>query len=161
MAKARLNETHSTPIAIVLEMNRVLLLALTAIDKHRRDTAKLYGIDAAVRTPSEPWTSTPEQLDGLQYAFDSTQHLLRQREQAGDVQDELKGQLCSLASSLLMAMQERLLFLSACVSICFGTADRLSLPARAAELQTLKERFEAVRARCVRAIGTLSMPCRD
>lgn len=110
---------------------------MTAITRHRKDTATLYGLDASL-LPTELWSSQPSMLDGLQWHFDATDALLRERSRdfgtalneetssnydsrargaTADIstqqamQAELKKQMSSLADFVFYAYEERLLFL--------------------------------------------------
>lgn len=114
-------------------------LVMNAVARHRRETATLYGIDNSL-LPSEPWTAYPSRLEGLQWHFDATDALLRDRSRelgpaleeqsltkqgsrprggtVADVSDqqamqgELKKQMTSLADYVFSSYEERLLFLS-------------------------------------------------
>lgn len=110
---------------------------MTAIARRRKETANLYGLDASL-LPTEPWSSQPSMLEGLQWHFDATDALLRERSRdfgtalngetslnyggrargtTADIatqqamQAELKMQMSSLADYVFSAYEERLLFL--------------------------------------------------
>ncbi|CDR42823.1 RHTO0S07e04500g1_1 [Rhodotorula toruloides] len=60
------------------EANEAVLLALNAVARHRKETSSHYGLDSS-SIPSEPWSSRPLLLDSLQWHFEATDGLLRER----------------------------------------------------------------------------------
>lgn len=119
-------------------------LAYQAVARHRRDTAKHYGLDSTI--PSEPWSSRPVLLEALQWHFDSTDSLLRElvrdfgahadgadgsRHGLGDVsspqalQGELRAQMAGLAEFAFSASEERLQYLETCVLLAQCGTHRL------------------------------------
>jgi nuclear pore complex protein Nup133 len=114
---------------------RLSQLALNAVAGHRKGTSSHYGLDSS-SIPSEPWSSRPLLLDSLQWHFEATDGLLRERvrelgarvdeEQARfgrgadmsekqAVQAELKMQMAGVAEFVFSAFEERLLYLETCV----------------------------------------------
>lgn len=113
-------------------------IVLAAVTRHRTESSSLYALDPNV-LPLEAWTSRPGSLEGLQWHFDATDALLRERERdvggvmedesasysgsmvvRGGVVDEsnpkavhgeMKKQMAQLAEFLFAAFEERLLFL--------------------------------------------------
>ncbi|GAA6006390.1 uncharacterized protein JCM10292_002672 [Rhodotorula paludigena] len=142
------------------EANQIVLLAYQAVARHRRDTAKHYGLDSTI--PSEPWSSRPVLLEALQWHFDSTDSLLHElvrdlgahadgadgsRHGLGDVstpqalQGELRAQMAGLAEFAFSAFEERLQYL-----------ETINGEATTPESRTLNERYLALRPRFIRTL---------
>ncbi|KAJ8295400.1 Nucleoporin nup132 [Rhodotorula toruloides] len=150
------------------EANEAVLLALNAVAHHRKETSSHYGLDSS-SIPSEPWSSRPLLLDSLQWHFEATDGLLRERvrelgarfdeEQARfgrgadmsekqAIQAELKTQMAGVAEHVFSAFEERLLYL-----------ETVNGDAPAPELRQLRERYLEVRPRFIRmlvAIGKVA-----
>lgn len=119
-------------------------LVLNAVTRHRKDTSvAVYGLSSDV-LPLEAWTSRSTSLKPLQWHFDATDALLRERlrdfgtaldddasgyvararngavdlEAQKAVQVDLKKQMASLADFVFTSLEERLLFLRSCVPVC-------------------------------------------
>ncbi|GAA5863802.1 hypothetical protein JCM1840_005771 [Sporobolomyces johnsonii] len=149
---------------VLYEANQVAVLVLTAVARHRKDTARLYGLDSSI-IPSEPWSSRPALLDGLQWHFDATDALLRERvrdfganvdeEQAkyGPVdvtnqqamQAELKKQMAAVAEFVFSAFEERLLYLQTI------NGDAVVSP----ESRVLTDRYLTLRPRFIRTLVSI------
>ncbi|ORY72608.1 methyltransferase type 11 [Leucosporidium creatinivorum] len=165
-AKAFISDStqSSDSRSIVLqEANHVLITVYTAVARHRRDTATHYGLDPSV-LPTEPWSSRPIILDGLQWHFESTDALLRERvrdfgtsleeEQAKfgaldlsnqqTMQGELKKQMASLAEFVFSAFEERILYLHT-------STEGLNSP----DTRSLTERYLTLRSRFLRTLVTV------
>ncbi|GAA5979128.1 hypothetical protein JCM11641_008435 [Rhodosporidiobolus odoratus] len=142
------------------EANQIVLLAYNALTRHRADTPTLYGLDPSL-LPSEPWSSRPALLEPLQWLFDATDSLLRERvrdfganvEQEArygegslmgsqqQMQVELKRQMESLAEFAFSAFEERLLFLAT-----------INGDATTPDQRALEERYLALRPRVIRTL---------
>ncbi|GAA5919787.1 hypothetical protein JCM1841_005860 [Sporobolomyces salmonicolor] len=149
---------------VLYEANQVAILVLTAVARHRKDTAHLYGLDSSA-IPSAPWSSRPALLDGLQWHFDATDALLREHvrdfgakfveEQAkyglGDetsqqaMQAELKKQMASVAEFVFSAFEERLLYLK--------TVNGDAVPSP--ESRVLTDRYLTLRPRFIRTLVSI------
>lgn len=106
--------------AILHEANAVALVVFNAVGRFRAENAGLYGINTEFLS-AEPWTATVGVLDGLQWQFESTETVLRDRvrtlgagPEAGGagLDEELKVQMAGLAGFTFSAFEERLLFLT-------------------------------------------------
>lgn len=129
------------------EANQLHLLASSAVTRHRAETSAAYGLSPSnssslsSSSSSEPWSSRPALLEAVQWHFDATDSLLRERVRdfganvdegragagaggKGDfardqqaMQGELKRQMASLAEVVWDRIEERLEFLVRCVFI--------------------------------------------
>ncbi|EMS25130.1 nuclear pore complex subunit Nup133, putative [Rhodotorula toruloides NP11] len=118
-------------------------LALNAVARHRKETSSHYGLDSS-SIPSEPWSSRPLLLDSLQWHFEATDGLLRERA----FQAELKTQMAGVAEYVFAAFEKRLLYL-----------ETVNGDAPAPELRQVRERYIEVRPRFIRmlvAIGKVA-----
>ncbi|KAJ8295370.1 Nucleoporin nup132 [Rhodotorula toruloides] len=125
------------------EANEAVLLALNAVARHRKETSSHYGLDSS-SIPSEPWSSRPLLLDSLQWHFEATDGLLRERA----FQAELKTQMAGVAEYVFAAFEKRLLYL-----------ETVNGDAPAPELRQVRERYIEVRPRFIRmlvAIGKVA-----
>ncbi|BGP13786.1 hypothetical protein JCM10213v2_001724 [Rhodosporidiobolus nylandii] len=145
------------------EANQIILLAFNALTRHRSDTSAIYGL-SSTSLPSEPWSSRPTLLDLLQWHFDATDSLLRERvrdfgtnvEQEArytdgsllggqqQMQAELRRQMASLAEFAFVAFEERLLFLRT-------VNGEHTTP----EQRVLDERYLALRPRVIRTLVSI------
>ncbi|GAA5843798.1 hypothetical protein JCM9279_000149 [Rhodotorula babjevae] len=101
----------------LFEANQVILAAFKAVSRHRADTAQHYGLTSSAE-PTEPWSSRPVLLEALQWHFDATDALLRERvRELGSQQrkgvakgepDELRNQMAGVAEFTFSAFEERL-----------------------------------------------------
>ncbi|BGP37735.1 hypothetical protein JCM10449v2_001657 [Rhodotorula kratochvilovae] len=138
------------------EANQVLLLAFKAVARHRADTATHYGLSSPAE-PLEPWSARPFLLEALQWHFDATDALLRERVRelgaqqrggAGAAQDELKSQMAGVAEFAFSAFEERLRYLKT-----------VNGDAATPESRLVAERYHALRPRFIRtlvAVGKVS-----
>ncbi|GAA5922516.1 hypothetical protein JCM3775_005758 [Rhodotorula graminis] len=104
----------------LFEANQVILAAFKAVARHRADTAQHYGLTSSAE-PTEPWSSRPVLLEALQWHFDATDALLRERvrelgaqQRKGAVKgepDELRSQMAGVAEFAFSAFEERLRYL--------------------------------------------------
>ncbi|GAA6029226.1 hypothetical protein JCM8097_003577 [Rhodosporidiobolus ruineniae] len=141
------------------EANQIHLLAFTAISRHRADTATLYGLNPSV-LPTEPWSSRPALLTSIQWHFDASDSLLRERtrdlgsrsssaakgEDQQAMQAELKRQMAALAEDVFEAYEERLLFLAT----GNGGAE-----AGGAEARVLEEKYLTLRPRVIQTLVSI------
>ncbi|KDE03357.1 hypothetical protein MVLG_06163 [Microbotryum lychnidis-dioicae p1A1 Lamole] len=113
---------------MIHEANQAYLLVFTAVARHRQDTRSQYALDQEV-LPLEAWSSRASIVEALQWQFEQTDALLRERvremgssleeENIGatgpseqqNLQAELKKQMVGLAEATFSAFEERLLFL--------------------------------------------------
>lgn len=173
MARARINggDTQSST-AVLYQANQIITIVLAAVTRHRTESSSLYALDPNV-LPLEAWTSRPGSLEGLQWHFDATDALLRERERdvggvmedesasysgsmvvRGGVVDEsnpkavhgeMKKQMAQLAEFLFAAFQERLLFLRS-VNTETGTS---------AETRVVTDRYVNLRPRFIRTLVSI------
>ncbi|GAA5885246.1 hypothetical protein JCM6882_009536 [Rhodosporidiobolus microsporus] len=152
------------------EANQIVLLAFTALSRHRTESSSLYGLDTT-SLPTEPWSARPALLESLQWHFDATDSLLRERvrdfganveaeqqlqlpkgrqgqvDLAGNqqaMQAELKRQMASLAEFVFEAFEERLFFLAT-----------VNGESTTPESRVLEERYLALRPRLIRTLVSI------
>lgn len=117
-------------------------IIMNAVARHRETATELYGLNPQTLS-TESWSSTPSMLEVLQWHFDATEALLRERARdfgsitegetmgsqrggsrrgvANDVDSgalavEFKGQMARLADFVWAMMEERLLLLRTIVN---------------------------------------------
>ncbi|KAM0753804.1 methyltransferase type 11 [Meredithblackwellia eburnea MCA 4105] len=153
---------------ILHQANHLLLIVLNAVGRTRAEASVLYGLDSNL-LPLEAWTSRPNAIDNLQWHFDSTDALLRERVRdlginldddksrggrsrtgttdltAQHLQGEFKKQMASVADHAFAAFEERLLYLKSINSD--GAAS--------AEIRVLSERYQTIRPRFIRTLVSI------
>lgn len=120
----RLQASGEDWTAVLHEANAVLLLVFEAVSRFRSETGTLYGLDSSFLSV-EPWTCRASLLDRLQWHFEATETLLRDRTRAlgasaeastfaavEEAQNELRAQLAAVAGFAFSSFEERLLFLN-------------------------------------------------
>lgn len=137
-----------------------------AVARHRADTSNLYGLDPHL-LPTELWTSRPTILEGLQWHFEASTALLRERirdlgsaleEDAPNygvgstgtemgkqqaLQKEYKTQMADLAGFVFRTFEERILMLRTVI----GDGPTTS------EYRALHERYISVRSQIIHVLG--------
>ncbi|GAA5890992.1 hypothetical protein JCM8208_003123 [Rhodotorula glutinis] len=134
----------------LFEANQVILAAFKAIARHRADTAQHYGLSSSAE-PTEPWSSRPVLLEALQWHFDATDALLRERvrelgaqQRKGAVKgepDELRSQMAGVAEIAFSAFEERLRYLKT-----------VNGDAATPESRLLTERYHSIRPRFINTL---------
>lgn len=142
-------------------------LVFKAVARHRLDSSTLYALDPTL-LPTELWTSRPSILEGLQYHFEASTALLRERirdfgsaleedshssasgtelanQQA--LQKDFKSQMAELAGFVFRIFEERILVL--------GTA--MENRASATEYRAVSERYLVVRSHIIHVLGQFSL----
>ncbi|KAL8293054.1 hypothetical protein RQP46_000748 [Phenoliferia psychrophenolica] len=156
---------------VLQQANHIRLLVLNAVSRHRKDTSSaVYGLNPDV-LPLEAWTSRSTSLKPLQWHFDATDALLRERvrefgaaldedapgyaarprngrvdvgaQQA--VQADLKKQMASLADFVFTSLEERLLFLRT-IHQELGTSE---------ETRVVTSDYHALRPRYIRSLVSI------
>ncbi|KAI5479591.1 nuclear pore complex protein Nup133 [Pseudohyphozyma bogoriensis] len=172
LAKSTLAASGSSDLKspTLQEANHLVLLVFNAVARFRADSGALYGLDPNLH-PLEAWSSRPIVLENLQWHFDSTDALLRERSRelgtsvddeqpkytgrsrgaSVDVsnqqvlQAELKKQMASLADFVFGMYEERLSFLRTI------NADTGSSP----ESRVITERYLSLRPRFIRTLVSI------
>ncbi|KAK4705783.1 hypothetical protein P7C70_g405, partial [Phenoliferia sp. Uapishka_3] len=153
---------------VLHEANQIRLLVLNAVARHRKETSSsVYGLNLDT-LPIESWTSKSSALRPLQWHFDATDALLRERlrefgtsldgdsstyatksriafdlESQQTIQADLKAQMASLADFVFTSLEERLLFLKS-VRPDAGTYE---------ETRVVTADYHALRPRFIQTLG--------
>lgn len=156
-------------------------LVFNTVALHRRDTAKMYGLDPE-RLPIEPWSSRSALLEALPWHFETTDVLLKERvrefglrldghesktgelvdlDDKRDMQEQLRKQMEGLAEHTFSTYEERLLFQkrsargsSNASHWLLSDFDRFSDDTFSAiDNRKLNGRYLAIRAQFIQALG--------